>query len=132
MGRRAAPVSANSVPAMNFLLTLVGVPAGLAITGGNPHTVMTATTALWLATFTLFLRRWPLTVVVVSMLSVAAFRTGDLIGSGWVWPATAGLASLALAGRLRTAAITAACGLAYGFGWDAFASLHHGVDWTLA
>jgi signal transduction histidine kinase len=70
-------------------------------------------------------------VLVLSMLSVAAFRTADLIGSGWVWPASAALASLALSGRLRAAIITAGCGLLYGFGWDAFADRHHDIDWAL-
>jgi signal transduction histidine kinase len=117
---------------MNFILTLVGVPAGLAITGGNITTVMTVTVGFWLAVFTLGLRRWPLSVVILSMLSVIAFRTSALTGSGWVWPATAGLVALTLSGRLRAAIITAGCGLAYGFGWDAFADVHHGVDWSLA
>ncbi|GIM91718.1 two-component sensor histidine kinase [Paractinoplanes toevensis] len=122
----------NSVPGMNFILTLVGVPAGLAITGGNSQTIMTATLACWLAIGTLFLRRWPLSVLVLSMLSVAAFRTGELTAAGWVWPATAALTALALSGRLRAAVITAACGLAYGFIWDTLVNLDHGTDWALA
>ncbi|GAA2604551.1 sensor histidine kinase [Paractinoplanes durhamensis] len=117
---------------MNFILTLVGVPAGLAITGGNTQTVITASLALWLALLMLFLRRWPRTVLVVSMLSVTAFHTADLIGSGWVWPATAALVALTLSGRLRATSIAAGCGLAYGFGWDAFVDLDHGPDWALA
>ncbi|GIF18048.1 signal transduction histidine kinase [Actinoplanes tereljensis] len=116
---------------MNFLLTLIGVPAGLAITGGNAQTVMTATLACWLAIGTLFLRRWPLTVLILSMLSVIAFRTASLVTSGWVWPATAALAALALSGRLRAAIITATCGLLYGFTWDTFVDTDRGVDWAL-
>ncbi|WP_203821506.1 sensor histidine kinase [Paractinoplanes ferrugineus] len=117
---------------MNFILTLLGVPAGLAITGGNTQTVMTATLALWLALFSLFLRRWPLSVVILSVLSVVAFHTAGLIGSGWVWPATAGLVALALSGRLRAAIITAGSGLAYGLAWDGFVDLDHDVSWSLA
>ncbi|MEU4242185.1 hypothetical protein [Actinoplanes sp. NPDC026619] len=49
-----------------------------------------------------------------------------------MWPATAGLTSLALRGRLRAAIITAGSGLMYGFGWDAFADRNHGVDWSMA
>jgi signal transduction histidine kinase len=114
------------------LLTLVGVPAGLALTGGNVDTVMTLSLAFWLALATLFVRRRPLPVLVVSMLLVAACRGAYLVGSGWVWPASAALAALALAGRLRAAAIAASAGLLYGLIWDGFVDLDHGGTWTLA
>ncbi|MFI5893579.1 sensor histidine kinase [Actinoplanes sp. NPDC051513] len=114
------------------VLTFVGVPAGLAITDGNIQTVMTVTLAFWLAVFTLFLRRRPLTVLIVSILSVIAWRTADLIGSGWVWPASAAAAALVLAGRLRTAVIAVGCGLLFGFAWDGYADIHHGGEWALA
>ncbi|WP_433295992.1 sensor histidine kinase [Actinoplanes sp. CA-030573] len=113
------------------LLTLVGVPAGLAITGGNTQTVMTTTLALWLALFTLAIGRWPLTVLIVQILCVAAFRGGSLVESGWVWPSTAALVALALAGRLRPAVITAGLGLLVGLAWDGFADQQHGVDWAI-
>jgi signal transduction histidine kinase len=58
-------------------------------------------------------------------------RVSDLIGSGWVWPATAALVVLALAGRLRTAVITGAIALIFGFGWDGFADLDHGPAWAV-
>jgi signal transduction histidine kinase len=114
------------------VLTLVGVPAGLALTGGNVQTVLTTSLAAGLAVLTLFLRRWPLTVLVVSMLTVIGWRSSSLIDSGWVWPATAALAALALAGRLGTAVAVSAFGLAYGFAWDGFVDLDHGGAWTLA
>ena len=113
-------------------LTAVGVPAGLAATGGNVDTVLTVTAATWLALLTFAVRRWPLTVLLLSLVSVIAYRASALIGSGWVWPATAALVMLALAGRLPTAVITAAAGLLYGFAWDGFVDQDHGVTWSLS
>ncbi|NMO53216.1 sensor histidine kinase [Actinoplanes sp. TBRC 11911] len=112
-------------------LTLIGVPVGLVATGGNTQTVMTLSLAVWLAVLAFFVRRWPLTVAIISLLSVAAFRTADLIGSGWVWPATAAFVALALAGRLRAAIVTALVALTFGFAWDAFTALDHGPEWAL-
>jgi signal transduction histidine kinase len=134
-GRRGTVTPGNSVPGMTriaALLTLVGVPAGLALTDGNVQTVMTLTLAVWLAASMLFVRRRPLTVLIVSILCVIAWRTADLIGSGWVWPATAAVVALVLTGRLRTATITVAAGLLWGVGWDGFADIHHEGDWALA
>jgi signal transduction histidine kinase len=115
-----------------FLLTLVGVPAGMALTGGNAHTVMTLTVAVVLALYALVLPRAPLTVLIVSVLTIAAARPARLVESGWVWPATAAVVALVLAGRLRTATITVACGLLCGSAWDGFADLRHGGTWALA
>ncbi|MFF5081368.1 sensor histidine kinase [Actinoplanes sp. NPDC000266] len=113
-------------------LTLVGVPAGLAITGGNVDTVMTVSLAVWLAVLALFIQRGPRTVLVVSLLSIAAMRGSWLVDSGWVWPATAALIAVVLAGHLRTAAIAGGTALAYGFAWDGFVVSEHGSTWTLA
>jgi signal transduction histidine kinase len=110
----------RSLPWVAAALTLVGVPAGLAVTGGNLHAVMTATVAVWLALLMLLVRRRPLTVLIVAVLTIVAWRSSDLIGSGWAWPATAAFAALALAGRLRTAAVAGALTLSYGLVWDAF------------
>ncbi|WP_212990237.1 sensor histidine kinase [Actinoplanes auranticolor] len=110
----------RSLPWVAAALTLVGVPAGLAVTGGNLQDVMTATIGVWLAMLMLVVRRWPLTVLIVSVLTVVAWRSSDLIGSGWAWPATAAFAALALAGRLRTAVVAGALTLWYGLAWDAF------------
>ena len=105
-------------PKLAAALTLVGVPAGLALTGGNLQGVMTASVAVWLALLMLLVRRWPLTVLIVSVLTVIAWRTSGLIGSGWAWPATAAFAALTLAGRLRTAVVAGAVTLTYGLLWD--------------
>jgi signal transduction histidine kinase len=135
-GRRGGTTGENSVPGMTRYLapalTLVGVPAGLAMTGGDVDTVMTLSLAGWLGVAALFVRRWPLTVLVLSLSLVAAMRLAELTDSGWVWPATAALVVLVLAGRLRAAAITAGTGLLFGLGWDGFVQLEHGPDWALA
>jgi signal transduction histidine kinase len=104
-------------------LTLVGVPAGLAATGGNVDSVITVTLAFWLAVLALFLRRWPATVLTLSVLSVAALRAADLIRSGWAWPATAAFVAVVLAGRMRTAVIVGALTLLFGANWDGFVDL---------
>jgi signal transduction histidine kinase len=114
------------------VLTLVGVPAGLALTGGDVQTVMTATLAVSLALLALLLRRWPAAVLIVSVLLVAAMRTSAVVGSGWVWPATAAFVATVLAGRSRTALVVGAVTLVFGIAWDGFVDLGHGVDWTVA
>ena len=108
----------RSLPWVAAGLTLVGVPAGLALTGGNLQGVMTAALAGWLALTMLLVRRWPLTVLILSVLTVIAWRTAGLVGSGWAWPATAAFAALVLAGRLRTAVIAGALTVGYGLVWD--------------
>jgi signal transduction histidine kinase len=137
VGRRAGPGSAPSVRAMlrttgiPALLTLIGVPAGLALTGGNVQGVMTMTLAVWLAVALLFAGRFPVSVLVFEVLAVAAMRGANLVGTGWVWPATAGFVLVALAGRLRVAIVIAAITLGYGAIWDYVVSLR-GFDWTVA
>jgi signal transduction histidine kinase len=114
------------------VLTLVGVPAGMALTGGDIQTVMTGTLALLLALLALLVRRWPLAVLIASVLLIAAMRAGTLVGSGWVWPATAAFVATVLAGRSRAAVTVGALTLVFGLAWDGFVDLHHGVDWTVA
>jgi signal transduction histidine kinase len=113
-------------------LTLVGVPAGLALTGGNVEGVMTLTLATTLTLLVLAARRWPLTVLIVSLLVVAGLRGATLVGTGWVWPATVAFVATVLAGRTRAAAVAGAVTLAYGFNWDYFVDTEHTADWALA
>ena len=120
----------NSGTLIGALLTFVGVPAGLALSGGNVDAVMTFSLATSLALLALAVRRWPLTVLILSVLFVAGMRGGTLIGSGWVWPATAALVALVLAGRLRAATLVAGFGLLYGFVWDSTVDQDHGLSWA--
>jgi signal transduction histidine kinase len=134
-GRRVVPGAGHSVPAMNKFLapaiTLVGVPAGLAVTGGNMQTVMTLALAFWLSVAAFFAQRFPRTVLILSLLLVTAMRGSFLVGSGWVWPATAAFVAVVLAGRLRFATVAGGVVLLYGAAWDGFVVLEHGVNWTL-
>ena len=139
MGRRARPVGGPSVRGMTrtdvltpvlgdhrgavlagSVLTFLAVPPGLTITLGNVQSVMTLSMAGALALFALLVRRWPVTMLVLSVLSVNALHTAELIGNGWVWPATATLVATVLAGRARTALVVAGSALAYGLVWDLF------------
>ena len=142
VGRRGDPAGGHSVPAMmTFLapaLTLVGVPTGLAVTGGTVEPVLTLSLAGWLAGLAFLLRRWPGTVLALALSTVAAWRIAGLISTGWVWPATAAFAALALAGRLRTAVFGGALTLFFAFGWEGFVDPAQrgaglpGADWTVA
>jgi signal transduction histidine kinase len=64
------------------------------------------------------------------VLTVVAWRTSNLIGSGWAWPATAAFAALALAGRLRTAVVAGTLTLTYGLLWDGVVE-QQSSDWVL-
>ncbi|MEV6299043.1 histidine kinase [Actinoplanes sp. NPDC051861] len=112
-------------------LTLVGVPAGLALTGGNVQAVMTTSLAVALAGFVLLTRRWPLTALILILLTVAAWRSSTLIESSWVWPATAAFVAVVLDGRLRTAAVAGAVALTYGVTWDWVVD-QHSSDYVFA
>lgn len=132
-----APVAPAATPQRGAVLagaalTFVGVPAGLALTGGNVEGVMTLTLAAWLALVALAARRWPLTVLIVSLLAVAGLRGAFLVGTGWAWPATVAFVATVLAGRTRAAVVAGAAALAYGFVWDTFVDTEHGTDWALA
>ncbi|MCO8270650.1 sensor histidine kinase [Actinoplanes sp. TRM 88003] len=114
-------------------LTLVGVPAGLAVTGGNQQTVMTLALAGWLALAACFAPRFPRTVLVLSLSFVIGLRGSNLVDAGWVWPATAAFVVAVLAGHLRFAIAAGGLALLYGAGWDGFVMMEeHSVDWTLA
>ncbi|WP_043512724.1 MULTISPECIES: sensor histidine kinase [unclassified Actinoplanes] len=121
---------------MNFVYlgaaaTLVGVPAGLAMTDGNKQSVMTVSLAVLLALLVLAARRLPRTTLVVSVLTVTAFHSAALTTAGWVWPATAALVLTVLAGRPRTAVVVASVLLSFGAGWD-WAVTRHGSGWVFA
>jgi signal transduction histidine kinase len=105
-------------PGVAALLTVVGVPAGLAATGGNRQTVLTISFALLLALLMLLVRRWPLTVLLLAVCSTIAWHTADLIGAGWAWPSTAAFVALTLTGRTRAAVVTGVLVIGYGLVWD--------------
>ena len=109
-----------SLPRVAALLTLVGIPAGLAVTGGNVDTLMTVTFAVCLALLMLLVGRWPLIALIIGVLTTIAWHTSMLVGGGWAWPSTAAFVALALAGRLRTAVVAGVITIGYGLLWDGF------------
>ena len=121
----------RSLPWTAAPLTLVGVPAGLAVTGGNLDPVMTASFAIGMALLMLLVRRWPLTVLIIGVGLTIAWHSSHLIGSGWAWPSTAAFVALTLAGRLRTAVVTGVCVIWYGLVWDGFVELESSSDRVL-
>jgi signal transduction histidine kinase len=114
------------------VLTFVGVPAGLALSGGNVNGALTFSLAVLLAGLVFAVRRWPLAVLILSVLSVAGLRNSFLIGSGWVWPAAAAFVAVVLAGRIGAATLVGVSGLLYGFVWDTYVVRDHGLDWAVA
>ncbi|MEU4688199.1 histidine kinase [Actinoplanes sp. NPDC023714] len=112
-------------------LTLVGVPAGLAMTGGNVDGVFTGPLAVTLALLALGIRRWPRTILVLSLLCVFTQRTSFLIEAGGIWPATAAFVGAALAGRTRFAVVAGSLALLFWTNWDATVA-ERPVDWIFA
>ncbi|GAA2542023.1 histidine kinase [Winogradskya consettensis] len=105
-------------------VTLVGVPAGLALTGGNVDSAITGALAVFLAGVVLAVRRWPVSALLVSVWAVLAFRAADLVGAGWVWPATAAFVGAMVDGRQRWAIAVGALALWWGFVWDYFVQMN--------
>ncbi|GAB3971497.1 sensor histidine kinase [Plantactinospora veratri] len=69
-------------------LTLFGVPVGTAVAGAPITYEGTLPLATWLALFLLLRRRWPVVALLASLAAVSGFRTAELTGAGWVWPAS--------------------------------------------
>ncbi|MET0495755.1 MAG: histidine kinase [Actinoplanes sp.] len=127
---RRSPRTKNPLPWIAAAITFVAVPAGLALTGGSTDSAMTGSLTVWLALLMVFVRRWPLTVLITGVLSVAAMRGADLVHAGWVWPVTAAFVATTLSGRVRPAIVVGVVTLWYGFIWDYFVSMHS-FDWAV-
>ncbi|MFD1370180.1 sensor histidine kinase [Actinoplanes sichuanensis] len=113
------------------LLTLLGVPAGFALTGGLGPVVLISALAIALAAMTLAVPRWPLTMLILILGTVSGWRAAHLVEAGWVWPATGALVALVLAGRLRIAVAASTLMLAYGANWDTVVDPHP-EGWVLS
>lgn len=76
-------------------VTLAGVPAAMAAMGGSVTYAGAVPMAVALAGLLLLRRRWPVTVLLLSVSIVMGYRIGWLIDVGWVWPATAAVFTVA-------------------------------------
>ncbi|MFF6791024.1 sensor histidine kinase [Streptomyces filamentosus] len=76
-------------------VTAVAVLAGTARLGGRLDLAGALPLALWLGLLLLGRRRWPLTVLLLSVQAVIVFRTSGLTDTGWVWPVSVAYAALA-------------------------------------
>jgi signal transduction histidine kinase len=132
-GRRDRRDRGPSVPDMTKLpvttwaaaaITLVGVPTGLVLMGGNVQGALTLPIALLLALLSAASLRWPVPALLVSAAVVVAWRGGDLITEGWAWPVTVAFAVTMAAGKVRWAVGTGVVLLLYGLQWDSFVALH--------
>ncbi|WP_433826531.1 sensor histidine kinase [Actinoplanes sp. CA-015351] len=124
------------MPTKNFTyaaaaLTLAGVPAGLAVTGGNVDAVFTGPLAVSLALAMLLAHRWPRSVLIFCLLSVFAFRSAGLIEYSAIWPATAAFVAVALSGRMRSAVAIGAFSVVYWANWDVTVG-SHSMNWMFA
>lgn len=98
----AAPTASASRPRDTLptdlavaVVTVLGVLAGTALLGGRLDQAGVTPLALQLGLVLLLRRRWPVTVLLLSVQAVIVFRSAGLTDVGWVWPATAAYATLA-------------------------------------
>jgi signal transduction histidine kinase len=124
-GRYRLP--SGAVTAAWALLTLAGVPAGIALTGGSVTLYGALPLAEALAVLVLLRRRWPVGALLAAVASVTAMRGAGLVEVGWVWPATALFAHAVVAGRIGWAVGVGAVVLAYAASWE-WAVLGHSAD----
>jgi signal transduction histidine kinase len=108
----------GTVTAVLALLTLVGVPTGIALTGGSVTLYGPLPLAETLAILVMLRRRWPVAALLASVAAVTAMRGADLVEVGWVWPATVLFAHAVMIGRIGWAVGTGAVVLAYAASWE--------------
>jgi signal transduction histidine kinase len=102
-------------------VTTVGVLTGTVLAGGEVSYAGAVPLAAFLGLALLARRRWPLTVLLVSVQAVIAFRSSGLTEVGWVWPVSAAYFTV-VAGE-RRAGLWWAVGvglveLAFAASWD--------------
>lgn len=84
-------------------VTTGAVLAGTALSGASVTYGGTVPLAIVLGVVLLFRRRWPVQVLVLSVVVVCGYGGSDLGAPGFVWPVTAAYVSAVLAGELRWA-----------------------------
>ncbi|MFC0531812.1 sensor histidine kinase [Phytohabitans kaempferiae] len=112
-------------------VTLVGIPAGVAVGGGTVTAAGVGALAPALAVAVLLARRWPLAALLVSWATVVAHRTAGLVEVGWVWPASAAFALAVVAGRAGWAYLVGAVGVAFAANWE-WSVAGHQPEWVAA
>ncbi|MEU5723446.1 histidine kinase [Micromonospora sp. NPDC047738] len=107
-----------AVTAVLAVLTLVGVPTGIALTGGSVTVYGAVPLAETLAILVMLRRRWPLVTLLASVAAVTAMRGAGLVEGGWVWPATVLFAHAVMIGRIGWAVGIGAVVVAYAASWE--------------
>ncbi len=125
-GRRAG-LPRWAVTAVLAVLTLVGVPTGMALTGGSVTLYGALPLAETLAILVMLRRRWPVATLLAASAAVTAMRGADLIEVGWIWPATVLFAHAVMIGRIGWAVGTGAVVLVCAASWE-WAVLGHSPD----
>jgi signal transduction histidine kinase len=128
----ALPTSRTGLPrwavtAVLAVLTLVGLPTGIALTGGSVTLYGALPLAETLAILVMLRRRWPVATLLASVAAVTAMRGADLVEVGWIWPATVLFAHAVMIGRIGWAVGAGAVVLAYAASWE-WAVLGHSPD----
>ncbi|MGW0436107.1 sensor histidine kinase [Micromonospora sp. NPDC003197] len=105
-------------------LTSIGVLAGTVLLDGEVDHAGTVPVAAWLGLLLLLRRRWPVPVLLASVLVVIAFRGAGLTEVGWVWPASAAFFTVAAGDRQARHGLAWAAGVGLVALW--FAATWHG------
>jgi len=117
------PMRPAAVDAVLAALTVVGVPAVTALDGGRVGWEGAVPLGVVLGALLLVRRRWPVAVLLVSVVSVMALRVAYLTDSGWIWPASFAYLSAAALGRLRWAIGIGLAELWFATVWDGFVAV---------
>jgi signal transduction histidine kinase len=124
---RRTELPRRAVTAVLAVTTLVGVPTGIALTGGSVTLYGAFSLAATLAILVVLRRRWPVATLLASAATVTAMRGADLVEVGWIWPATVLVAHAVMIGRIGWAVGTGAVVLTYAASWE-WAVLGHSPD----
>ncbi|MFI7639330.1 sensor histidine kinase [Nonomuraea sp. NPDC049400] len=114
--RAPAPVrhSARLLDLALAVITVVGVVTGVmaAEVRESPWAGLIPL-ALFLGALLLFRRRWPMTVLLLSIAAIFVYRFNSHFQGGWIWPASAAYFSAACTPRVRWVALIGVAQLVY-------------------
>ncbi|SEH01129.1 Signal transduction histidine kinase [Nonomuraea solani] len=95
------------------VLTVVGVTTGALAAGVRGPWNGLIPLALFLGALLMFRRRWPLTVLLLSIAAIFLYRATSVFEGGWIWPASVAYVSAACTPRVRWVALIGAAQLVY-------------------